>query len=84
MDAGEYLYYMGAFMTCTVWMLITSYRDVPKLYLMRSVQESVFMLFCKMEAVFQVRSTARHDTTAPPLFYRFVSWPSASATNHHH
>ena len=54
MDAGEYLYFMGAFMTFTVWMLITSYRDVPKLYLMRSVQESVFMLFCKMEAVFQV------------------------------
>jgi hypothetical protein len=54
-DAGEYMYYMGAFMTFTVWMLIVSYRDVPKLYLMRSVQESVFMLFCKMEAVFQVR-----------------------------
>lgn len=54
-DAGEYMYYMGAFMTFTVWMLFVSYRDVPKLYLMRSVQESVFMLFCKMEAVFQVR-----------------------------
>ena len=55
MDAGEYMYYMGAFMTFTVWMLFVSYRDVPKLYLMRSVQESVFMLFCKMEAVFQVQ-----------------------------
>lgn len=53
-DAGEYLYFMGAFMTFTIWMLLVSYRDVPKLYLMRSVQESVFMLFCKMDAVFKV------------------------------
>lgn len=53
-DAGMYLYFMGAFMTFTVWMLFVSYRDVPKLYLMRSVQESVFMLFCKVDAVFKV------------------------------
>ena len=62
-DAGEYMYFMGAFMTFTVWMLFVSYRDVPKLYLMRSVQESVFMLFCKMEAVFQVRITYIHPHT---------------------
>lgn len=52
--ADDYLFYMGAFLTCQIWQLFISYRDVPKLYLMRSVQESVFMLFCKIEAVWQV------------------------------
>lgn len=54
MDSGQYLYFMGSFMFFTIWMLFVSYRGVPKLYLMRSVQESVFMIFNKMEAVAQV------------------------------
>lgn len=63
-DAGEYIYYMGAFMFFNIWMLFVSYRDVPKLYLKRSIQESVFMLGNKVEAVLQVMFKGRvsgHD-----------------------
>lgn len=31
-----------------------SYRDVPKIYLRRSLQESIFMLFCYARAVITV------------------------------
>jgi hypothetical protein len=45
-DAGEYLYFMGGFLTFNIWMLFVSYRGVPKLYLMRSVQVR-YSLPCK-------------------------------------
>jgi len=53
-QADEYLYYMGTFLFFNIWMLIVSYRDVPMLYLVRSVQESVFMLYMKLQSVAEV------------------------------
>lgn len=38
MNANQYSYFMGGFMFFTIWMLIISYRGVPKVYLMRSIQ----------------------------------------------
>ena len=58
-DNGEYIPFMGVFMFFNVWMLFVSYRGVPKLYLARSVQESVFMLGNKCEAVLQVAFKGR-------------------------
>jgi len=53
-DTDEYLFYMGSFLFFNIWMLVVSYRGVPKLYLVRSVQESVFMLYMKLQSVAEV------------------------------
>ena len=53
-DDGDYINFTGAFLFFNVLMLFACYRHVPKLYLARSVQESVFMLFNKISAVMQV------------------------------
>lgn len=44
MNANQYSYFMGGFMFFTIWMLIISYRGVPKVYLMRSIQVSTNLL----------------------------------------
>lgn len=53
-DDGDYVNFTGAFLFFNILMLFACYRHVPKLYLARSVQESVFMLFNKISAVMQV------------------------------
>jgi hypothetical protein len=123
MNANQYSYFMGGFMFFTIWMLIISYRGVPKVYLMRSIQvstnllsylhfqqsafvvyiwpsrlhsaattnelpltcfclvcliclqESVFMLNCKLQAVFQVALQGNVSTHPPLNPYTYTDLP---------
>lgn len=53
-DTYEYFVAFGPYMFLQLVVMFASYRDVPKIYLQRSFQESVFMLFCYARAVITV------------------------------
>jgi cellulose synthase (UDP-forming) len=53
-DTYEYLYFFTPYMLLQFVCMRISYREVPKVYLRRSFQESVFMLFCYARAVITV------------------------------
>ena len=53
-DTYEYLYMFGPYMFMQVVCMKISYRGLPHMYLTRSFQESVFMLFCYARCVFTV------------------------------
>jgi len=53
-DTYEYFVAFGPYMLLQMVCMKISYRDVPSIYLRRSFQESVFMLFCYARAVITV------------------------------
>jgi len=54
MPEDLWVFLMFNFLFWNIWMLFVSYDHVPKSYLARSVQESVFMIFTKFYAFSQV------------------------------
>lgn len=50
-DTYEYFIFFMPYMTLQLCCMAISYRDVPKIYLVRSLQESIFMIFCYARAV---------------------------------
>jgi len=53
-DSSEYFVYFVPFMFFHFLCMRLSYRGVPKMYLRRSLEESVFMLFCYARAFLTV------------------------------
>ena len=53
-DTVEYFVFFLPYMFLQLCCMRISYRDVPAIYLRRSLQESVFMLFCYARAVITV------------------------------
>ena len=50
----EYFFYFAPYMFLQLICMKLSYKDVPNIYLRRSLEESVFMLFCYARAVITV------------------------------
>ncbi len=53
-DTVQYFIFFMPYMILQICCMSISYRDVPKIYLRRSLQESIFMLFCYARAVVTV------------------------------
>lgn len=53
-DTYEYFMFFCPYMFLQIICMHVSYRTVPKIYLTRSLQESIFMLFCYARAVITV------------------------------
>jgi len=53
-DTYEYFMYFTPFMVLQLACMKLSYQDVPLIYLRRSLEESIFMLFCYARAVLTV------------------------------